>query len=116
MMNHPSTATEPAYDLKIKPGENIFLALGFPPDEAEALMAESDRCIRAEIALKADLACAINSWICEQQLTHESAANQLGMGLSDIRKLVRLRLNDFSISDMFQMAFKTGKQVTVSVR
>lgn len=35
---------------RMKPGENIFLLLGFPPDEAERYKADSDRRIAAQMS------------------------------------------------------------------
>ena len=83
--------------------------------EAEELLAEADRRIGEEIALKENLAGAVTSWMTERQLTHESAASQLGVDLSVISKVVRQHLNEFSIGDLFSMAFRTGKRFAIAL-
>lgn len=97
------------------PTDNIFATFGFPPDEAEELLAQTDRRIGEEIALKQNLAGAVTSWMAERQLTHESAASQLGVDLSVISKVVRQHLNEFSIGDLFSMAFRTGKRFAIAL-
>lgn len=44
-------------------GGNIFLDLGFPPDEAARLLTESNREIAAHVALKKHLVDELAKWI-----------------------------------------------------
>ena len=104
------------YTVEVKGGENIFAALGFPADEAEALWAESHRRDREEDALKLSLADAISTWVEESSLTKIQAASQLCVARKAIDQVLRKQLNDLSINDLFQMVFRTGKSVTVSMR
>ena len=104
-----------AYDLEIKPGENIFAALGFPPDEAEELFADSQRLISEEISLKANLAGAVTNWMAERKLTHESAASQLGVDSKIISNVARQHLNEITIGDLFSMVFRTGKHFAIAL-
>ena len=47
---------------------NIFTDLGFPPDEAAKLLAETDKAILDRIAIKESLMVEISSWISSQGL------------------------------------------------
>ena len=97
------------------PTDNIFATFGFPPDEAEELLAEADRRIGEEIALKENLAGAVTSWMTERQLTHESAASQLGVGSKIISNVARQHLNEITIGDLFSMVFRTGKHFAIAL-
>ena len=97
------------------PTDNIFATFGFPPDEAEELLAETDRRTGERIGLTHKHAGADTRGVHERQLTHESAASQLGVDLSVISKVVRQHLNEFSIGDLLSMAFRTGKRFAIAL-
>ncbi len=61
----------------IKSGENLFLALGFTPHEAEILH------------LRAELMGTLRLWIQDNQLTQTEAAERLGITQARVYDLIR---------------------------
>ena len=69
----------------IEADENLFLALGFPPHEAEILQ------------MRADLMGKLRLWIRDSGLTQEEAAERLGITQSRVSNLVRGQWKKFSL-------------------
>jgi hypothetical protein len=62
----------------VKAGENLFLALGFPPHEAEILQ------------LRAELMGHLRLWIQDNELTQSDAAERLGITQARVSDLAFL--------------------------
>ena len=69
----------------VKGDENLFLALGFPPHEAEILQ------------LRADLMGQLRLWIQDSGLTQADAAERLGVTQGRVSDLVRGKWKKFSL-------------------
>ncbi|MGD0961994.1 MAG: XRE family transcriptional regulator [Methylomonas sp.] len=76
----------------VKSGENLFLALGFPPHEAEILQ------------MRADLMNRLALWIQEKGLTQTEAAEKLGVTQARISDLVRGHWKKFSLDMLLMLA------------
>lgn len=81
---------------------NIFLDLGFPPEEA------------AHLFVRSTLMIHIRSAIAERRLTQKSAAKVLGVSQPRVSDLMRRKLDRFSIDTLVKMLARLG--VTVDVR
>lgn len=80
---------------------NVFIDLGFPPDEAAILQMRSE--------LMADL----RKFIKAQKLTQAKAAEILGVSQSRVSDLVRGKWEKFSLEMLITLATKAGMRVTL---
>jgi predicted XRE-type DNA-binding protein len=96
-------------------GGNIFLDLGFPPDEAARLLAESNREIAVHDAVKKHLVDELAKWIEETQLSPVDAANKLGVPPKRIRDVLARNENKFSIEHLVRYLITSGRKVTVEI-
>jgi predicted XRE-type DNA-binding protein len=87
----------------VKAGENLFLALGFSPYEAEILQ------------FRADLMARLRLWINEQQLTQTEAAELLGVSQARVSDLVRGHWKKFSIDMLLTLAGKAGIKFKITL-
>jgi predicted XRE-type DNA-binding protein len=87
----------------VKAGENLFLALGFSPYEAEILQ------------FRADLMARLRLWINEQQLTQTEAAELLGVSQARVSDLVRGHWKKFSIDMLLTLACKAGIKFKITL-
>jgi len=78
---------------------NVFLDLGFPPDEA------------ALLALRADLMAELRLIILDQGWTQTEAAQRLGISQSRVSDLVRGKWDKFSLDMLITLAVRAGKRV-----
>jgi predicted XRE-type DNA-binding protein len=85
----------------IKAGDNVFLALGFPPHEAEILQ------------LRADLMARLRLWILDNRLTQAQAAEQLGVTQARVSDLMRGKWKKFSLDMLLTLATKMGMRVKI---
>jgi predicted XRE-type DNA-binding protein len=85
----------------IKAGENVFLALGFPPHEAEILQ------------LRAELMAKLRLWIIDNGLTQVQAAEQLGVSQARVSDLMRGKWKKFSLDMLLVLAAKIGLHVKI---
>ncbi|MGZ8217852.1 helix-turn-helix domain-containing protein [Methylomagnum sp.] len=83
----------------VKAGENMFLALGFPPHEAEVLQ------------LRAELMGRLRLWIQDNGLTQTDAAERLGITQARVSDLVRGKWKKFSLDMLLTLAAKAGMRV-----
>lgn len=97
-------------------GGNIFLDLGFEPEEAAALKAESDRMIAEKQALKKSLMCELAKWIEESKLKQADAADILGVTRPRVSDVVNGKHGKFSIDALVDMLVRAGKHVQLSVQ
>jgi predicted XRE-type DNA-binding protein len=82
---------------------NVFIDLGFSPDEAAILQ------------MRADLMTDIRRFIIEKKLTQVSAAEILGVSQSRISDLVRNKWEKFSLEMLITLATRAGMHVSVSI-
>ena len=78
---------------------NVFLDLGFPPDEA------------ALLALRAELMAELRLLIRDQRWTLAEAAQRLSISQSRVSDLVRGKWDKFSLDMLIALAMRAGKRV-----
>lgn len=78
---------------------NVFLDLGFPPDEA------------ALLALRAELMAELRLLIRDQGWTQAEAAQRLVISQSRVSDLVRGKWDKFSLDMLITLAVRAGKRV-----
>lgn len=77
---------------------NVFLDLGFPPEEA------------ALLAMRADLMAKLRLTIDEKKWTQAEAAKVLGIAQSRVSDLVRGKWEKFSLDMLISLASRAGLQ------
>ncbi len=82
---------------------NIFIDLGFPPDEAAVLQ------------MRADLMTDIRKFIKSKNLTQVNAAEIFGVSQSRISDLVRGKWEKFSLEMLITLATRAGMHVSVNI-
>jgi len=87
-------------DVKKSSG-NVFLDLGFPPEEAAILQ------MRTEIM--ADL----KKYIKAKKLTQAKAAEILGVNQSRVSDLIRRKWEKFSLEMLIALATKAGMRISI---
>jgi predicted XRE-type DNA-binding protein len=80
---------------------NVFLDLGFSPDEAAILQ------------MRADLMAELRKVIKAKKLTQAKAAKLLGVSQSRVSDLVRGKWEKFSLEMLITLATRAGLHVTV---
>jgi len=97
-------------------GGNVFEDLGFEPEEAAALKAESQRRIADMLAIKDSLMAELAKWIEAEELTPTEAAALLGVTPARLSDALNKKSAKFTIDALVDMLIRAGKQVQVSVR
>lgn len=82
---------------------NIFLDLGFPPDEAKLL------------TMRADLMTRLSDWIDTTGLTQMEVAKMLGIKQSRVSDLVRGKWERFSLDTLVSLALRAGMRVEMNL-
>jgi predicted XRE-type DNA-binding protein len=82
---------------------NIFVDLGFPPDEAVVLQ------------MRADLMTQIRKFIEDKNLTQIKASETLGVSQSRVSDLVRGKWGKFSLEMLITLATRAGMHVSVKI-
>ncbi|MBF0143413.1 MAG: XRE family transcriptional regulator [Magnetococcales bacterium] len=82
---------------------NIFLDLGFPPEEA------------ALLAMRADLMTRLSDLIDAKGLTQVEAAKILGVSQSRVSDLVCGKWERFSLDTLVTLALRAGMQVEMNL-
>jgi predicted XRE-type DNA-binding protein len=98
-----------------KAGSNIFLELGFPPEEAKRLQAESKQQINDTQLLKEQLMTELASWMEENHLKQTEAAEILMVSRPRVSDVVNKKTSKFTIDALVGMLSRVGKPVTLSV-
>lgn len=88
----------------IRPGENVFEALGFDQKEA------------ANLNIRADLMLRLSSVIKKHGLTQKKAAEVLGISQPDVSSLVNGRIDKFTIDKLVNMLTAFGQTVELKVK
>ena len=80
---------------------NVFIDLGYPPDEAAILQ------------MRADLMADLRKFIKTKRLTQAKAAKILGVSQSRVSDLMRDKWEKFSLEMLITLATKAGMHVTL---
>src|SRR4030065_1395291 len=80
---------------------NVFIDLGFPPDEAAILQ------------MRADLMADLRKLIKAKRLTQVKAAEILGISQSRVSDLIRGKWEKFSLEMLITLATSSGMHVTL---
>jgi predicted XRE-type DNA-binding protein len=83
---------------------NVFLELGFQPEEA------------AVLTMRADLMADLREFIRESALTQVQAARLLGVTQSRVSDLVRGKWEKFSLEMLITLAARMGRKVELRYR
>lgn len=90
--------------LKItKSSGNVFIDLGFPPEEA------------AIFAMRSELMCRLEILIRDKQWTQAEAAQVLGISQSRVSDLIRGKFEKFSLDMLITLATRAGKKVELKM-
>ena len=98
-----------------KAGANLFLELGFDPEEAARLQAASKEQINHTRLLKQQLMAELSSWIDEHQLKQAEAAEVLMISRPRVSDVVNKKTSKFTIDSLVEMLSRIGKPVALSV-
>lgn len=80
---------------------NVFIDLGYSPDEAAILQ------------MRADLMADLRKWIKAERLTQAKAAEILGISQSRVSDLIRGKWERFSLEMLITLATRAGMRVTL---
>lgn len=110
-MNKVASKTE-----HITPADgNVFLDLGFEPEEAARMLAKSNKQISEKLAIKERLMSEISVWIDEKHLKQAEAAEILGVTRPRVSDVIHKKTIKFTIDALVDMLARTGKQIMLSV-
>ncbi|PKY09942.1 XRE family transcriptional regulator [Acidithiobacillus marinus] len=97
-------------------GGNVFADLGFAPEEAATLKAESQRIISEKLSIKYSLMTDLAEWIAEKNLKQADAAEILGVTRPRVSDVIHKKAIKFTIDALVDMLARTGKHVQLTVR
>jgi len=97
-------------------GGNVYADIGFTPEEAAMLKAESSRIISEKLAIKQTLMAELADWIQTKNLKQLEAAEILGITRPRVSDMVNGKSMKFTIDALVDMLARTGKHVEVSVQ
>jgi predicted XRE-type DNA-binding protein len=98
-----------------KPGANLFLELGFRPDEAKRLHAASRKQVNDSLRLKKQLMTELADWIEQHHLKQAEAAAILMVSRPRVSGVVNKRAAKFTIDTLVEMLSRIGKPVRLAV-
>ncbi|MET0498711.1 MAG: XRE family transcriptional regulator [Steroidobacteraceae bacterium] len=98
-----------------KAGANLFLELGFPPEEARRLQAASRKQINDSLRLKKQLMTELAGWIEEHHLKQADAAEILMVSRPRVSDVVNQKTAKFTIDTLVEMLSRIGKSVKLVV-
>jgi predicted XRE-type DNA-binding protein len=90
-------------------GGNVFTDLGFDPEEAAALQAESKRIISEKLSIKESLMIELAEWIDEKKLKQAEAAEILGVSRPRVSDVINKKSIKFTIDALVDMLARAGK-------
>jgi len=82
---------------------NVFIDLGFPPEEA------------AILSMRAELMARLRETIAERHWTQADASAALGIAQSRVSDLVRGKWDKFSLDMLVTLATRAGRTVSLAV-
>jgi predicted XRE-type DNA-binding protein len=94
-----------------KPGANLFLELGFAPEEAKRLHAASRKQINDTLLLKQQLMDELATWIAENHLKQAEAAQILMVSRPRVSDVVNKKTAKFTIDTLVGMLSLVGRPV-----
>jgi predicted XRE-type DNA-binding protein len=97
-----------------KPGANLFLELGFAPDEAKRLQAASRKQINDTRLLKQQLMEELSVWIAHH-LKQSEAAEILMVSRPRVSDVVNKKTAKFTIDTLVEMLSRVGKPVRLAI-
>lgn len=83
---------------------NVFLDMGFPPEEAAHLQIRSKMMIMIKVLIK------------ERRLTQKKAATVLGVTQPRVSDIVRGRIDRFSVDTLIEMLTRLGIDVEFTAK
>ena len=98
-----------------QPGANLFLELGFPPDEAKRLHAASRKQINDSRQLKQQLMEELSVWIAKHHLKQAEAAQILMVSRPRVSDVVNKKTAKFTIDTLVEMLSRVGKPVKLAI-
>jgi predicted XRE-type DNA-binding protein len=98
-----------------KPGANLFLELGFAPEEARRLHAASKKQINDTRLLKRQLMEELSVWIAAHKLRQAEAAEILMVSRPRVSDVVNKKTAKFTIDTLVEMLSRVGKPVRLAV-
>src|SRR6266851_1306749 len=98
-----------------KPGANLFLELGFTPDEAKRLQAASRKQINDTRLLKQQLMEELSVWIAKHHLKQAEAAEILMVSRPRVSDVVNKKTAKFTIDTLVEMLSRVGKPVKLAI-
>ncbi len=98
-----------------KPGANLFLELGFPPEEARRLHQASQQQINDTRQLKEQLMAELAGWIEQHHLKQAEAAEILMVSRPRVSDVVNRKTTRFTIDALVEMLSRIGKSVRLAV-
>jgi predicted XRE-type DNA-binding protein len=98
-----------------KPGANLFLELGFSPEEAKRLHAASRRQINDTKLLKEQLMNELAEWIEDHHLKQAEVAEILMVSRPRVSDVVNKKTSKFTIDTLVEMLSRVGKPVKLAV-
>ena len=96
-------------------GANIFLQLGFSPDEAKRLQAASRKQINDTRLLKRELMEELSIWIAKHHLKQADAAEILMVSRPRVSDVVNKKTAKFTIDTLVEMLSRIGKPVRLAI-
>lgn len=90
-------------DPVIESSGNVFVDLGFSPEESTLL------------AMRAELMARLRETINEREWTQQEASKILGIGQSRVSDLVRGKWDKFSLDMLVTLVTRTGKHVELAI-
>jgi predicted XRE-type DNA-binding protein len=97
------------------PGANLFLELGFAPDEAKRLQAASRKQINDTRLLKQQLMEELSVWIAKHHLKQAEAAEILMVSRPRVSDVVNKKTAKFTIDALVEMLSRVGKPVKLAI-
>ena len=88
-------------EIVINSSGNVFIDLGYSPDEAAILQ------------MRADLMADLRKWIKAKRLTQAKAAEILGVSQSRVSDLMRGKWERFSLEMLITLATRAGMNVSL---
>jgi len=98
-----------------KPGANLFLELGFAPDDAKRLQAASRKQINDKRLLKRQLMEELSVWIAKHHLKQAQAAEILMVSRPRVSDVVNKKTAKFTIDTLVEMLSRVGKPVKLAI-
>jgi len=98
-----------------KPGANLFLELGFEPEEAKRLYAASRKQINDTKRLKEELMGELAGWIQQHRLKQSEAAVILMVSRPRVSDVVNKKVSKFTIDTLVEMLSRIGKPVRLAI-